>query len=239
MAGVIQRRALDARSRPGGLPPLPVFFPGDGHEFFDNLRSASIFHDTSRVEPRPISNAGVAGAVGPLELRADFLRHRVTTLGYRLSEPARRRVDPEALQRVGITGADVGRLLDQGWIDTAAGRVDADDVSDIQAGQSMAFVMDTAPCSAAVELARDVDLLVAESTYLESEVELAAKYRHLTAEQAATIARQANARRLVLGHFSARYSDNEGFAAEAGAIHPDVVVAEDLAVIGVPTRKRS
>ena len=239
LAGVIQRRALDARSRPGGLPPLPVFFPGDGQEFFDHLRSASIFHDTSRVEPRPIGNAGVAGAVGPLELRADFLRHRVTTLGYRLSEPARRRVDPKALQRVGIAGADVGRLLDQGWIDTAAGRVDADDVSNMQPGQSMAFVMDTAPCPAAVELARNVDLLVAESTYLESEVELAAMYRHLTAAQAATIARQANARRLVLGHFSARYSDNVGFAAEAGAIHPDVVVAEDLAVIGVPTRKRS
>jgi len=234
LAGVVQRRALDSRT---GASPLPVFFPADGIEYFERLRSASIFYDTSGVVPQPISEAGVAGMIGSLELRADYLSHRVTTLGYRLTEPPRRHVNTETLAPLGISGPDIGRVLRDGSIQTPHGLVTADDISAVGPGQSMAFVMDTAPCEAAVNLARDVDLLVAESTYLDSEVELAARYRHLTAGQAASIARQANARRLVLGHFSARYRDNSGFATEAGAIHPDVVVAEDLAVIAVPSRK--
>ena len=239
LAGVIQRRALDARSAGTELPPLPVFFPSDGIDYFERLRSASIFHDTSGVEARPISTRGVAGTIGPLELRAEHLRHRVTTLGYRLSEPPRRHVNKALLAQRGIAGPDVGRLLRAGHLDTQKGRVEADDVSEVRPGQSMAFVMDTAVCPEATALAAGVDLLVAESTYQESEVDLAERYRHLTAAQAATIARDAGARRLVLTHFSARYPDNAGFAAEAGRIHDDVVVAEDLAVIPVPTRRRS
>ena len=239
LAGVVQRRALDSRTGASSLQPLPVFFPADGIEYFERLRSASIFHDTSGVVAQPISEPGVAGMIGSLELRADYLSHRVTTLGYRLTERPRRHVKTETLAPLGISGPDIGRVLRDGSIQTPQGLVTADDISAVGPGQAMAFVMDTAPCEAAVDLAQDVDLLVAESTYLDSEVELAARYRHLTAGQAASIARQANARRLVLGHFSARYRDNSGFAAEAGAIHPDVVVAEDLAVIAVPSRKAS
>ena len=236
LSGVIQRRALDSRSGTRTLPPLPVYFPADGVEYFERLRTSSIFHDTSSVVPKPIAVAGTVDAIGPLTLSAAPLDHRVTTVGYRLSEADGRRVDRAALERHGITGPDVGRLLDAGSIRTAHGVVTVDDVTRPRPGQSFAFIMDTAPCANAVELARGVDLMVAESTYLESEVDLAADYGHLTAGQAATMAVQAGARRLVLGHFSSRYTDNEGFAVEAGAIHPDVVVAEDLMVVKVPGR---
>ena len=55
--------------------------------------------------------------------------------------------------------------------------------------------------------------------------ELATQAGHLTAAQAATIARDAGARRLVLGHFSQRYPDTNAFLEEARAVHSDVVVA--------------
>ncbi len=236
LPGVIQRRALDARSSDAGLDELPVFFPGDGHQYFDRLRSATEFHDTSRVRPGPIESDGFVATLGDLTLTARALRHRTTTYGYRIDEPARRRFDKAELKRLDITGPDVGRLERDGSIQTSSGRVDVDAVSEIVDGQSLAFVMDTAACDAAVELARDVDLLICESTYVESESRLARDYLHLTAAQAATIASEAGARRLVLGHFSARYPDSSVFAAEAAPIHSDVVVASDLAVIDVPSR---
>ena len=236
LAGIIQRRALDSRSTSKPLPPLPVYFPADGVDYFERLRAASIFHDTSDVVPKPIAAAGPVDSIGPLTLSAAPLKHRVTTFGYRLGEADGRRVDRSALDRHGISGPDVGRLLDHGSIETAGGTVTVEAVTRPRPGQSFAFVMDTAPCEAAVNLARGADLMVAESTYLGSEANLAANYGHLTAGQAATMAVEAGARRLVLGHFSARYRDNDGFAAEAGAIHPDVVVAEDLLVVSVPRR---
>lgn len=65
---------------------------------------------------------------------------------------------------------------------------------------------------------------------------LAAAYGHLTAAQAARLAVEAGARRLVLTHFSQRYPDDADFAAEAGEIFPDVVVVRDLDRVPVPPR---
>jgi len=97
--------------------------------------------------------------------------------------------------------------------------------------------MDTRSCDAAVELARDVDLLVCEATFLESDVELAVTYGHMTAREAAVVAREANVGLLVLTHFSSRYPDTDGHRREAAAVFPDVIVADDLTVIPFPPRR--
>ncbi|MEM7338923.1 MAG: ribonuclease Z [Actinomycetota bacterium] len=244
LAGVIQRRALDNRSAPHSLGPLRVFFPAEGVEYFERLRAATVFHDTSDTEPCPVSAAEVvAGAppvadIGPaLTLTARPLNHRIPTIGYRLDEPDGTRLDPERLAAFGISGPDVGRLVADGRLETTDGTVGLEQVSEPRPGQSMAFVMDTAPCAAAEELADGVDLLVCESTFLTSEAEHAARFAHMTARQAGQLAAGAGARRLLLTHFSARYPDNAAFAAEASAEHHDVVAAEDLLVVDVPPRR--
>ncbi len=237
LPGVIQRRSFDNSASLKGLGPLPIFYPGDGEQYFERLRHASIFHDTSEIEKRPVVVPGMQATLGPLELSAVALDHRDTTYGYRLQESDSVSVDPDRLRDVGIEGPDVGVLLDQGWFDGPNGRVLADDVTVPRKGQSMAFVMDTAPCDGVLELAADVDLLVCESTYLQAEAELAAKYKHLTARQAAEMATEAGARRLVLTHFSARYPNNDVFEQEASEFHNDVVAAADLATIPLPPRR--
>jgi ribonuclease Z len=99
--------------------------------------------------------------------------------------------------------------------------------------------MDTRRCDAAVELATGVDLLVCESTYLGSEEDLADAHAHLTAAQAARIAAEAGARRLVLTHFSGRHVDESVFADEARRYFTDVHAARDLDRISVPPRRRT
>jgi len=234
LPGIIQRRSFDNSASQKGLAALPIFYPADGEAYFERLRHASIFHDTSNVMKMPVAAVGVQSVLGRFQLSAQRLVHRDTTYGYRLDEPDGVSVDGELLAATGVAGPDVGRLLDQGWIDGPKGRVSVDQVTKPKRGQSMAFVMDTVPCEGALELARDVDLLVCESTYLHAELELAERYRHMTARQAAELATEAGARRLVLTHFSARYPNNEVFAEEASQFHDDVVVADELATIAVP-----
>ncbi len=236
LPGVIQRRSFENSVSTKSPKPLPIFYPADGQEYFDRLRHASIFHDTSHVEMRPITDAGPQALLGKIELSAQPLLHRDTCFGYRLDEPDGVSVDPELLEKYGIEGPDVGQLLAKGWIDTTQGRVTAEQVTNPKRGQSMAFVMDTMPCEGALELARGVDMLVIESTYLHDDVELAAKFMHMTARQSAELAAEAEVRRLVLTHFSARYPDNEVFEAEASEFHDDVVAADELATILVPSR---
>ena len=131
----------------------------------------------------------------------------------------------------------LGELLREGAVTAPSGqRVVLEDVSEPRPGQSFAFVMDTRLCDAAIELARGVDLLVTESTFLEEHAREAREYGHMTARQAATLAREAGVRRLVLTHFSQRYPDNQVFLDEASAVFDDVVVAEDGRTIAVPPR---
>ncbi len=236
LPGVIQRRSIDANLNNKDLGPLPIFYPGDGQQYFDRMRHASIFHDASNVVPSPITEGGVQAELGSLTLTALPLLHRDTAFGYRLDEPDSMAVDSALLDRAGISGPDVGRVLAGETLDGPNGPVTAADITVPRKGQSMAFIMDTMPCDSILELARDVDLMVCESTYLHSEVELATKYMHMTARQAAEFATEAGARRLVLTHFSARYPDSSVYFDEASQFHDDVVVADELSTTPFPPR---
>jgi ribonuclease Z len=119
-------------------------------------------------------------------------------------------------------------LEDQGTIIVNGKTISLNDVSWVKKGDIFSIVIDTSPCRAAITAAKDAKLLVCESTYLEAEKALAKKHRHLTAKQAATIAKEAGAQHLILTHFSARYLDLEPFLEEARAIFPNTDVADDL-----------
>jgi ribonuclease Z len=77
------------------------------------------------------------------------------------------------------------------------------------------------------EWCRDVTLMYHEATYATSEISHADKYGHSTAAQAAACAKSANARRLVLGHFSARYEDENVLLNEAKAIFENTILAQE------------
>lgn len=72
-----------------------------------------------------------------------------------------------------------------------------------------------------------VDLLFHEATFAESELARAKETYHTTAAQAGRIAVEAGVRRLVIGHFSARYKDENVLLKEASAIFPDTILAKE------------
>src|SRR5215218_4740358 len=165
LPGVISRMALDGVSH-----PVHLHYPASGEDVVRALVSVA-----SPVVDLQLHPHGGPGSIAPgLEVRA--LHHRVETYGYRLTEPDSRTLLPEKLAAAGIAGPDVGRLQREGNL----GRVRLADVSVPRPGQRFAFVMDTAPCPGAEELADGADLLVAESTFSDDDAALAEQYRHLT-----------------------------------------------------------
>ncbi|MBX2803939.1 MAG: ribonuclease Z [Myxococcales bacterium] len=232
LAGMIQRISLD------GVPhEVPVHYPASGQAYFDRLRRASIFKDVSRIAPQPIREAGTLHSDDVLTLTTAKLSHTVESWGYRIDEPDGRTMLPEALAEAGVRGRAIGELVRQGEIRIDDRVVTLDDVSVHRKGQSVAFVMDTRVCDAAVQLAEGVDLLVCESTYLSDASTEARERGHMTAADAARTARDAGARRLLLTHFSQRYPRVEAFLQEARRIHDDCVAARDGARVPVPRRK--
>ncbi|HEY9356291.1 MAG TPA: ribonuclease Z [Arthrobacter sp.] len=226
LPGVLSRMALD------GVPhPVHLHYPVSGEEMVRALVAVSSPGIDLRLHPH-----GAAGTVAS-GLEVHPLKHRIETYGYRLTEPDGRTFLPDRLAAAGITGADVGRLQRDGRL----GRVRVEDVSIARPGQRFAFVMDTAPCAGAEDLADGADLLVAESTFSNDDAGLAVEYRHLTAGQAGELAASAAVGTLVLTHFSSRYGDDVTPLAEqarerAGTAR--VVAANDLDRITVPRRRQ-
>lgn len=231
LAGISQRISLDRVQH-----EIAVHYPASGQVYFDRLRHASIFHDVAHITPRPIRTAGTIYEDADLTLSTLPLEHGVEAWGYRLEEKAKRTMLPDRLAAAGVRGPMVRRLMTEGSLEIDGRTVRLEDVSLPKPGQVFAFVMDTRLCKNAFELARGADMLVCESTYLHCDADLAHDHGHMTAVEAATIARDAGVRRLVLTHFSQRYTDTEAFVAEARAIHPDSIAARDCDVIPVPRR---
>jgi ribonuclease Z len=227
LPGVLQRLSLDRVPH-----PVPVHYPASGREYFARLRHASIFHETADLREEPVTGAVAHVADTPAgRLEAHRLDHLVESYGYRLVEPDGRRMLPERLAAHGISGPRVGELQRRGRLDG----VDLADVSTVRPGQRFAFVMDTRLCDAVYALAEGADMLVVESTFLDEDAGLATEYGHLTARQAARVAAESGVRRLVLTHFSQRYTDPDRFAAEAAEEFPgNIVIASDLARIPLP-----
>ncbi|MFJ4315928.1 ribonuclease Z [Streptomyces lavendulae] len=229
LAGVIQRINLDQVPH-----PVTAHYPASGQKFFDRLRYATAYRETVRLREEPVERDGTLADGPPYVLEARRLSHPVESFGYRVTEPDGRRMVPELLARHGIKGPDVGRIQREGRL----GEVTLDQVSEHRAGQRFAFVMDTRLCSGVDELAEGCDMLVIESTFLDADVRLATDHGHLTAGQAAGVARDAGVRHLVLTHFSQRYSDPSEFEREARAagFEGELTIAADLVRVPVPKR---
>ncbi|UYW01846.1 ribonuclease Z [Flavobacterium agricola] len=93
--------------------------------------------------------------------------------------------------------------------------------------KSYAFCSDTKYYEAIVPIIANCTALYHESTFLEKDAALAAKTGHSTAKEAAKIAQLANAKQLILGHFSSRYNNTDWFKQEAITIFPAVTIAYD------------
>jgi ribonuclease Z len=231
MAGLVQRFSLDKVPH-----PVHIYYPASGQVYFDRLRNATIFQDMSNIVPHPIREEGILFQTPQFLVEARRLQHGVETFGYALKEKDSVRMLPEKIQALGIKGPLIGQLQREGKLEWEGRTVLVGEVSEPKPGQKFAFIMDTRPCRGATELAAGADLLVCESTYLDSEKEEAWAHYHMTAAQAATLAAQGGVRRLVLTHFSQRYFSLEPFMEEAGKIFGDVRAASDLDRIAVPDR---
>ena len=166
--------------------------------------------------------------------------HGVPSLGYALQEPARPgRFDPERSMALGITNKrDFGRLQRGDAVQGPSGEVCPEQVMGLpRPGRRIVYTGDTLPHPGLVDACRNADLFICEATLSRREKEHAQETFHCTAADAAAIAHQAGARRLVLTHISSRYTaDPTPLQEEARLVFPTAVLARDGLELEVPLR---
>ena len=187
------------------------------------IPSSITFHE---IQP------GVIFATEHLRIEAFPVVHRgPDCYGFHFIETPRRPFLVEKAEALGVPpGPDRRRLVQGEAITLANGRVVHPDevLGSPRPGARLAFIGDLARTRGVAASIRGADVLVVEATYLEQDKDLARQYGHLTAAQAARLARNAQVGQLILTHLSRRYAD-EDVLAEAQAIFPNTVLAYDFA----------
>jgi ribonuclease Z len=156
------------------------------------------------------------------------LRHRIATTGYLFKEkPLPRNIDKYKLEKLNVSFAEIHKLkLGLDAIDNNGNSIkNADLTIDPPNSRSYAFCSDTRFFEELASDIQNVDLLYHESTFLEEKQDRAKHTFHSTAKQAAKMASLANAQKLILGHFSSRYSNLDEFLTEAQSIFENTELA--------------
>lgn len=158
------------------------------------------------------------------------LKHRVYTNGYLFKEkPGLRRINIEAATEKNIDVCYFNKLKQGSDLKQENGSVIKNETVtfDPFSTQSYAFCSDTVYNEEIIPLIENVDVLYHESTFLEQDIEKCIPTGHSTAIQAATIAKKANVKNLILGHYSTRYSDINLFKKEADTVFEPTFLADD------------
>jgi ribonuclease Z len=214
--------------------PIHCYYPARGKVYFDRLRYGAMYHENIHVIEHPVSKPGLVEEDEKFRIEAFPLEHGVENFAWRIKEKDTLKFDKEKLKDKGVQGEMV-RLLEKDKKITVNGKVvTLEEVSHIRPGDVFAIAIDTLPCQGAVDAAKNAALFVCESTYLDEHGHLAKEYLHMTAKQAAEIAKKASAKKLILTHFSARYQNVEDFEKEARLIFPNTFAADDLKVFSFP-----
>lgn len=165
-----------------------------------------------------------------LTVRTIPLDHRVPCVGYIFEEkPKPRHINPEMTSFHGVPVAMMKRIKDGEDFVKPDGTVipNARLTTDADPSLSYAHIGDTAYIPGIAEKIGPVDLLFHETTYLDDREKDAKERGHSTARQAATVARDANVKRFITGHYSSRYTDDTQFLKEAQEVFPNVILNKE------------
>jgi len=165
------------------------------------------------------------------------LKHRVYTNGFLFKE----KIKPKKLHIQNISNyPEIGKA---DYLNIKAGKDIVLETGEIipneeltiasEKPKSFAYCSDTSFLPSIIPIIKEADLLYHEATFLSDKEDLASKTLHSTAKQAATIAKEANVKQLILGHYSGRYKDIELFKEEAKSIFAETFLAEPGKVIEI------
>lgn len=159
------------------------------------------------------------------------LNHRIPCCGFLISEkPKKRHLRGEMAEYYNIPTYARQRIREGEDYTTPEGETIPNErlTTPPDASRRYVYCSDTTPApTGLIEKIRGVDLLYHEATFAESEKGRAAATFHSTAQQAATVALEAEAKKLVIGHFSSRYDDETPILAQAQEIFPATILAKE------------
>ena len=233
LPGLLQSMALMDRKR-----VIDIYGPEGTAAFLTGVQEALHFGLTFDVQIHEIHDAGVVCDETEYAVIAAWTNHVTPTLAYAFLEKTRSgKFFPERAASLGVPKGILWSKLQHGKTVTLPdGKVVKPNevTGPIRRGRKIVYSGDTRPFKEFAKFAVGADLLIHEATFDDALVDKAELDGHSTPSQAATQAKRAKAKKLVLTHISARYNDADLLLEQARKIFSNTVVASDFSVLELP-----
>ena len=235
--GLLQTLSLQGRTE-----PLEIYGPKGVRRFLYHLLSLGYASKNFDVKAIELQHGDVIRRQN-YEIRAFKTEHNIRSIGYVLEEAMRPgKFNRERAIELGLKPGPLFSKLQHGESVFVNGReIRPEDVlGPPRPGRKIVYTGDTRPCESVIQAAENADILIHDGSLAEAEKELAIEYMHSTVTEAAEVAAQANVRKLILTHISARYDDEDAkkLEEEARKIFPNTIIASDLMTIDVKYRDK-
>ncbi len=233
---------LSTMSMLGRKAPIDIYAPAAFAKvledfmasFGEGMKFEPVHHPVSATEPQLIHETG------NLEILAFPLRHRIETYGYLFREKTpRKNVRKEIIERDGLTLAEIAMLKRGEDVTRQDGTVILNSEAAYQPYEprSYAYCSDTMPFPQLSDWVRGVDLLYHEATFPNEYADLAKVTFHSTTGDAAGCALSAGVGKLVVGHYSSRFSDVSFYLDELTSVFPASCLGHEGMKIDIPLKR--
>jgi len=211
---------------------LQIYGPKGTKKYLEHLFKSFAAKDIIEHEVHEVSS-GTIFENKDFKLEVEQLKHSTTCVGYSFIEKDRYRINVAKANKLGLKGPILGKLQQGQNVIFKSKKIKVEDVTYIVKGKKISYIADTSPCNGANKLAREADLLISEGTHLSDIKEKTKKYQHLTVKDAALIASENNAKKLIITHVSQRYKSMMAIVEEARTYFDNTIVAKDFMKVRV------
>lgn len=219
--------------------PLYIYGPPKIAEYIQSSRQVLDMYINYQIIVKEITEPGIVYQGDGFHVRAFPLQHTKTCVGYTLEEYERPgQFNPDRARELGIPCGPLWSRLQSGESVTgdSGNTVTPDQVlGPPRKGRKFSYVTDTRYVPSIAKEVENSDLLICEGMFEQALADTAAEKKHMTATQAATIARDAGAKKMALIHYSPRYTDSDlkRLLSEARQLFPETILSRDRLVIPI------
>lgn len=220
--------------------PLYIYGPPKIKEYIETSRRVLDMYINYPIVVKEITAPCIVHSGPDFYVRAFPLEHTKTCVGYTLEEMDRPgEFNPQKARELKVPVGPLWSQLQNGFeVQNTDGEIVKPEqvLGEKRSGRKFSFVTDTLFKPSIVDEVRGSDFLVCEGMFEDALIDQAKEKKHMTAKQAATIAKEANVKRMVLIHYSPRYTDKELqiLLEEAQSVWPKAELSKDRMHIEIP-----
>lgn len=212
---------------------LHIYGPGKIKEFIGNIMRT--FGEVINYKIQVEEVSGKFFETDDFYIEAEKMSHGVLCNAYNFVKKGQIKIDRAKLKKSGLPNGPVLKRLKEGKDIVHNGKKYlAKNLTFREDGIKISFVLDTIMNERAVKFAKNSNLLVADSSFGADLQDKAKLHKHLTAKQAAEIAKKSKSKKLILTHISQRYEKKKDILLnEARKVFKNVHIVKDLDVVEV------